>query len=173
MNGTVTPNRGLGMGGHTSRRTGTDEWLTPREVISELGAFDLDPCSPVDRPWPTAERHFTLEDDGLSQCWSGRVWLNPPYSEVGRWIRRLAEHGNGIALVFARTETVWFQEAVFKKATGILFVRNRIHFCRVDGSPSKYNSGAPSVLVAYGDMNAEAIRASDIRGTYLPVTHVR
>ena len=49
------------------------------EIVSALGPFDLDPCSPVNRPWPTAAQHFTVRDDGLAQAWHGRVWCNPPF----------------------------------------------------------------------------------------------
>ena len=53
-----------GMGGHQSARMKNDEWLTPPAIIEKLGTFDLDPCSPIKRPWSTASNHFTVEDDG-------------------------------------------------------------------------------------------------------------
>jgi hypothetical protein len=40
--------------------TGKDEWLTPPEIIKSLGEFDLDPCSPINRPWDTAKNHYTI-----------------------------------------------------------------------------------------------------------------
>ncbi len=52
-------------------KTGKDEWLTPKSIIDALGEFDLDPCSPVIRPWDTARKHFTVEDNGLLQEWGG------------------------------------------------------------------------------------------------------
>jgi hypothetical protein len=36
-----------------------DEWLTPQFIVQALGAFDLDPCAPVNRPWDTARTHYT------------------------------------------------------------------------------------------------------------------
>lgn len=57
---------------------GKDEWLTPPEIIHSLGAFDLDPCAPVRRVFETAREYYTIEDDGLSQQWHGRVFCNPP-----------------------------------------------------------------------------------------------
>ncbi|WP_223160903.1 phage N-6-adenine-methyltransferase [Salinicola aestuarinus] len=93
-----------------------DEWLTPPSILEALGSFDLDPCSPVERPWDTASEHLTLHDDGLSAAWRGRVWLNPPYGrETGLWLEKLAEHGDGIALVFARTETEMFSARCGRK----------------------------------------------------------
>lgn len=144
-------NRSSGIGGHQSARMLKDEWLTPPYIINALGPFDLDPSAPVVRPWDTAAKHYTMHDDGLKQPWDGMVWLNPPYGkETGRWLARLADHGRGIALIFARTETEMFFEEVWEKASGLLFLRGRLHFHHVDGRRAAANAGAPSVLVSYG-----------------------
>jgi hypothetical protein len=156
----------LGMSGHQRAIGATDEWLTPPSLLRTLGAFDLDPCSPVARPWDTARRHLTVEDDGLSAEWAGRVWLNPPYGqETGKWLAKLARHNDGIALIFARTETEMFHRWVFGKATAILFLRGRITFLRIDGS-TKGNAGAPSVLIAYGKANAGILQACGLAGHF-------
>jgi hypothetical protein len=94
----------MSIGGHQSAAMLNDEWLTPPEILQALGPFDLDPCAPIKRPWPMAAEHYTVEDNGLAQPWVGRVWCNPPYGlETARWLNRMAQHGNGIALIFART----------------------------------------------------------------------
>jgi len=95
--------------------------------------------------------------------------LNPPYSSVGEWMRRLAEHaaagGSGIALVFARTETAWFVESVWKRASGVMFLHGRLFFHRPDGTRGKSNSGGPSCLVAYGDRELSVLRSCGLGGT--------
>lgn len=167
-------NRG-GMGSHHSATMGKDEWLTPPEIVQALGLFDLDPCSPIVRPWPTAKTHFTIEDDGLSRNWTGRVWLNPPYGDAtGDWLERLASHGNGIALIFARTETTCWFAHVWSKADAILFLRGRLSFYHVSGKQADKNAGAPSALVAYGKDNAERLLESRISGRFirLDIDHV-
>lgn len=147
------------MGSHQSARMISDEWLTPPEIIKVLGSFDLDPCSPISRPWNTADRHYTLQDDGLSQEWTGRVWMNPPYGkEAEKWLRKLSDHGNGIALIFARTETAAFFREVWNKADSLCFIEGRIYFHRVDGVRAQANAGAPSVLIAYGASNNEILK---------------
>ena len=114
---------------------GKSEWLTPPEIIKALGEFDLDPCAPVNRPWDTAKKHYTITDNGLRQTWEGRVWLNPPYgNETAEWMKRLALHGDGIALTFARTETRMFFESIWGKADAILFLKGRLRFYNVDGT---------------------------------------
>lgn len=145
----------------------SDEWLTPPEIVKALGPFDLDPCAPVNRPWDTAARHYTIEDDGLRRPWEGRVWLNPPYSSVATWVARLAAHGNGVALIFARVDTVWFQREVFGRASGILFLAGRPIFHHRDGAKAKWNGGAPSVLVAYGVENENALILSGLQGKFI------
>lgn len=157
------------MGSHQSARAITTTWLTPPELIEALGPFDLDPCAaPSPRPWPTAERHIELPEDGLAAEWAGQVWLNPPYSFAAwQWLEKLAEHGDGIALVFARTETAGFVREVWGKASGVLFLHGRLYFHHADGERAAANSGAPSCLVAYGSVAARKLAATDLPGTYV------
>lgn len=149
------------------RSDGHDEWLTPPEIIASLGPFDLDPCAPVVPPWKTAKCHFNRFDDGLLQPWDGRVWLNPPYgSETENWLERLVKHGNGIALIFARTETSYFFDWIWNEADAVLFIRGRLAFYTVEGKKSG-TAGAPSVLIAYGRQNATALRECGISGRWI------
>lgn len=148
-------------------KNGKDEWLTPPILIKKLGEFDLDPCSPINRPWDTAKKHYTIEDDGLSCYWSGRVFCNPPYgTETGKWLKKCLSHGNCIVLIFARTETKNFFNYIWGKADAILFVKRRIRFFHVDGTEGQ-SAGAPSVFVAYGDNNVEALKNSGIHGFFI------
>jgi len=148
----------MSLSGHQSARMKNDEWLTPPSILKPLGPFDLDPCAPVVRPWDTAAKHFTEADDGLGRDWRGRVWMNPPFgAEAAKWMRKLAAHGNGIALIPARTETKMFFESVWAKADAICFLEGRPHFHFVTGERAAFNSGAPICLVAYGKKNAEAL----------------
>lgn len=168
-----------GMSGHTSPVNQTPIWLTPPHVLDALGPFDLDPCACSEpRPWPTAAEHYTVEDDGLSRPWHGRVWLNPPYggpSIVRPWLQRMAEHGRGTALIFARTETeasfdfMWRHPA----ATAALFLEGRLTFHYPDGRRASANGGAPSVLIAYGDDDAARLRRSSLPGAYVDLAPVR
>lgn len=144
------------------------EWLTPPEILNALGTFDLDPCAPVIRPWAMAKNHFTVEDNGFIKNWFGRVWLNPPYTkDVYRWMKKLAEHGNGIALIFARTETKAFFPYVWEYADAIFFFGSRLTFYHVTGQKGGKNSGAPSVLIAYGRENAEILKNVPLKGKYI------
>ena len=71
-------------------------------------------------------------------------------------------HGNGIALIPARTETRMFYDSVWGFSAGVLFLRGRPHFHYVDGTRAPFNSGAPIALVAYGRDNLQALRQSEL-----------
>lgn len=137
----------------------TNTWFTPRHILEALGPFDLDPCTQSFRPFDTAARHVCEDrgEDGLIEKWEGRVWLNPPYGDgIGRWLGKLADHGNGIALVFSRTETSWAQ-AMLRRADAVNFISGRISFIRQTGG-IETNAGNGSMLLAFGGGNVEAIR---------------
>jgi hypothetical protein len=157
---------------HESAHMITDQWLTPPEIIKSLGEFDLDPSTPIIRPWDTAKHHFNINDDGLIQEWFGRVWMNPPYGrECVKWLKKLAEHNNGTTLIFARTETKMFFEYCWDRASSIFFFEGRIQFYDVHGNKGKGSAGAPSCLVAYGFNNSDAIEESGLKGKHVPLKY--
>lgn len=148
---------------HTRRQgVTTDSWITPQWLLSRLGEFDLDPCACDPQPWATANRMLTEKDDGLLHAWHGFIWCNPPYGNaLTTWLNRMALHDNGIALVFARTETKAFHSNVWPFASSILFLRGRLTFCKPTGelAPQGHNSGGPSVLIGYGPTASKRLKA--------------
>jgi phage N-6-adenine-methyltransferase len=171
----MSKNLFAGIGGHHSAKAKTTDWLTPPAIIDALGGaetFDLDPCASDGQPWRTALACFTRADNGLLKPWHGRVWCNPPYTddEVGKWLARMANHGNGTALIFARTETDAFFRHVWERAHGLLFLRGRLNFHHpVTGIRAAKNGGAPSVLCAYGRTDAEVLAYCGIEGQFVPL----
>lgn len=139
----------------------TNTWLTPLALVKELGIFDLDPCGFPN--YHTANKLICLPKDGLQEEWCGRVWLNPPYGRhIESWLKKLEQHGNGIALVFGRTDTSWFHRI---KPDLLFFIRGRIKFLRSDFTEDT-NAGHGSVLMAFGRNNAGSILQSNIKGIW-------
>jgi hypothetical protein len=153
------------LGSHQTSIGKSQSHISPRWILDRLGEFDLDPAAAAPRPWDCAATNYTERDNGLAQPWHGRVFLNPPYDRrvVGRFIQKLAEHGYGICLTHARTETSWF-EPIWKSASGILFLADRIHFHLPDGTRHPANSGAPVVLCSFGEKDLEVLKSCGIRG---------
>lgn len=111
------------------------------KMVERFGPFDLDAAaSPANAK---CERFYTLEDNALEQPWTGRVWCNPPYSNLGAWCRK-AQHEfddwNADLIVMLlpanRTEQAWWQQWIEPvRRTGYLtveFLPGRMRFVRPD-----------------------------------------
>jgi ParB family chromosome partitioning protein len=102
--------------------SGEVEWYTPANIIEAarqtMGGIDLDPAScHLANQTVKAATYFTVVDDGLSQRWVGRVWMNHPYGgETNpKWIGKLlAEYKAGhitqaCCITYASTSETWGQ----------------------------------------------------------------
>jgi len=128
----------------------TEEWETPQDLFNKLDGefrFTIDVCATHENA--KCKRHYTKEQDGLSQDWTGEtVWCNPPYGrEMPKWIQKCAAHGDagGVAvmLIPARTDTKAFHEFIYGKAE-VRFIRGRLHF-----GGSKHGAPFPSMVVIF------------------------
>lgn len=148
---------------HESPTNASVEWYTPKPIFDALNlTFALDPCSPgAGLTHVPAARHLTKSDDGLTSDWGqGTVWLNPPYGrEVGIWLQRLVAHGDGLALLFARTDVQWFHDYAVA-ADLMCFLPKRIKFLRGNLSTEGASPGAGSMLLAYGSNASDALQRS-------------
>jgi len=149
---------------HESPVNQSVEYYTPRYIFDGLGArFSIDVASPAagPLPWIPADRFYTPKENGLAQPWEGLIWCNPPYGkETEYWMSKMSRHNSGIALVFARTDTGWFQETA-KNASGILLIAGRIRF--VNREHKSYGSpGAPSMLIGWGEDARKILSRSNL-----------
>lgn len=127
----------------------TDLWETPQKFFDELDLefhFDLDVCALPENA--KCEDYYTPETDGLSQCWHGCCWCNPPYGrEIERWVKKAADSAAGgatvVMLLPARTDTRWFHDYIYGKAE-VRFVRGRLKF-----GGSKNSAPFPSMVVVF------------------------
>lgn len=148
--------------------------ITPKWIIDAIGPFDLDPCAEYPCAYYCAEFIYTEKQNGLAAPWKGLVYCNPPFDRrvVSQWVRRMAEHNNGILLVHARIETLWFRP-IWKVAQSILFFDKRINFYQTNGQPHNKesgvpgNSGAPVCLAAFGETAHRRLRNSKLKGVIL------
>ena len=131
-------------------RTSDDYW-TPKWIFDALGLiFDLDVACPPGGPVHTPALHYyTQETDGLASPWSGRVWMNPPYSNTTPWVLKFQQHANGIALL-QTAKSRWYNTLWNDPANKFVALPSTFRF---DQGPIFM----PTVLVAYGDDNIKAI----------------
>ena len=69
-----------------------------------------------------------------------------------------------------RCDSNKFQDIIFTKATGMMFLRNRIKFFRPDGTRGD-SPGCGSVLIAFGRENAEILRNCSLQGKYVELNN--
>lgn len=105
-----------------NQTSGNTEYYTPAFILEAarrvMGFIDLDPAS-SDRANERvgALEFFTPAQDGLTQEWKGRVWLNHPFGRIAnpRWIDKAVnefQFGNAdvlMSITFASTSEAWFQ----------------------------------------------------------------
>jgi len=154
---------------HDDANNKSVDWYTPAWIFDELGlVFDLDPCHPATRiPWIPATKTYSLPQDGLTLPWEGKVWCNPPYGKhTGAWLRKMHEHRNGVALVFARTDCKWAHDYVFN-ADAILFLSGRVKFVDGLGVTGDSGAGCGSMLIAWGADNVDALRRLSGKGKFI------
>lgn len=128
---------------HVSTK-GENEWYTPPQYLEAarrvMGGIDLDPASSeTAQELVQATVYFTKDDDGLKRPWSGRVWMNPPYSKDLVWpfCERLCEFvasgdvTEAVVLVNNATETAAFQRMA-ELAQAMCFHAKRIKYLNRD-----------------------------------------
>ena len=118
------------------RRT-TDETFDECRNLAGVDWFDLDPAANAEST--RGVTFYDLAADGLAQPWVGRVWVNPPYSNVRPWVEKAADSSHDcpvIAMLLPanRTEQQWWQELIEEpRRRGVLevyFLARRRRFDR-------------------------------------------
>ncbi len=136
----------------------SDDHYTPKHVFESLNlTFDLDVAAPPGGvPWIPTKRFYTMEDDGLTQPWFGRVWMNPPYSNVTPWIEKFVAHANGVGLV-PLVKSYWLATA-WQLVDGftMLYDPNNMKFERPHGKPKPIMF--PVAIISMGKENVEAAK---------------
>lgn len=114
----------------------SNEWSTPKRLFYFLDKefqFNLDPCSTHENY--KCNKHYTIEDDGLSKSWAGHnVFVNPPYGGHTReWLAKSVDSArNGgacvVCLIVSSTDRSYWHEIIYPYAQEIRFMRGRCKF---------------------------------------------
>lgn len=118
----------------------SDHYSTPKDTYDSLNKefhFNDDPC-------PIGGR------GGLEREWGTRTFVNPPYSEISKWVQygwEQAYHPQKrktiVMLIPSRTDTRWWHEYVMK-AKEIRFIKGRLKF-----GNSKNSAPFPSAIIIF------------------------
>lgn len=118
----------------------SDKWITPPEIkdpLYEEFGLSFDPC-PID--WKEGDT------DGLSIDWVDGTFVNPPYSNTAKWIKKASEEHKKnktvVMLINAVTDTIAFHEYIYQKPNvEVRFIRGRIKFI----NPNEPEKRTPNV----------------------------
>jgi site-specific DNA-methyltransferase (adenine-specific) len=142
----------------------SNEWETPPEFYDKLNnrfKFTLDPC--CTHLNNKCKKHYTIEEDGLSQSWANEtVFVNPPYGDIGKWVKKAYDESTQsnavvVMLIPVRTDTKYWHDYIMKGASQVYFVKGRLKFKnkviadytgKTDLSPAPF----PSVVVVFGGL---------------------
>ena len=98
----------------------SDEWATPSAIYERFmikGYFD--PCP------------LNHKVDGLAIAWKNWNFVNPPYSDISKWVDKAILEGNrgnwSIMLLPSRTDTQWFKKLV-NHGCEFMFIEGRLKF---------------------------------------------
>jgi phage N-6-adenine-methyltransferase len=123
----------------------SDKYQTPLETYNQLNDefdFNFDPC-PIE--WKEGDA------DGLSIEWKERNFVNPPYSNVKRWIEKSHQEWKKgklvVMLINSITDTIAFHKYIYHQAE-IRFVKGRLKFLDEEGNELK-PSPKPSMIVIF------------------------
>jgi len=124
----------------------TDKWVTPDYIYQPLNRefnFDFDPC-PID--WEEGM------PDGLQIEWGLCNFVNPPYSNVNKWIEKAdTECKKGkvvVMLINAITDTIAFHHYIYNKCE-VRFIKGRIKFINPLDTSKLSPSPKPSMIVIF------------------------
>lgn len=98
----------------TTRATMKHVWR-----LAGVNQFDLDPCADKFSCW--AAVGMTKKENGLKQPWFGHVFVNPPWSNIGPWVKKsweemkpLDDKVDSVTMLLPdnRQSTAWWQKYV-------------------------------------------------------------
>lgn len=138
-----------------------NEHYTPKWVFDKLKlTFDLDVAAPLSNKGShcPANKFYTMEDDGLSQEWVGRVWCNPPFKKASDWANKFMDHNNGVG-IFPNSNAYWV-DRLWESDLGIVKLPYKTFYERPDGTAKRIMY--TTYLVAAGESNITALKNSEI-----------
>ena len=166
----------------TSRST--VECYSPEAITERLpralgGPVELDPasCATANRT-VRAARYYTKDDDGYMRDWtSPRLYLNPPFDDTPRWVKRWAaayaagEVGATVLLVNSAPGYEWWHDLIDRAP--VVLLRRRLSFLREDGTPyPDHHKKGQTVAYLGPDLRAFLAAFGALGRALLPLPHL-
>lgn len=122
-------------------------WETPNGLfrkINEMFHFTRDVCASKENT--KCEAFWSEEDSCLDKAWDGVNWMNPPFKDMKKFIKKAFDERNNCitaCLIPARTNTKWWHEWCMQGEVYFLCGRPKFGDC-------KHGLPQPLALVVFG-----------------------
>lgn len=113
----------------------SDIYSTPMSFVNGLEVyfrikFKLDVCANSTNA--KCHRYYTIEQNSLIQEWSDLNWCNPPYSNIGDFVRKaIKDKKETWFLIPSRTDRDWFHEAI-NSGAHVIFLEGLLAFISIN-----------------------------------------
>ncbi|WP_419207556.1 phage N-6-adenine-methyltransferase [Photobacterium leiognathi subsp. mandapamensis] len=169
------------MADHTSKTPleHRDSWRTPPALFEYFNRrFDFKADIAACKENALCELFYSEENSALDQTWEvptlSYVWCNPPYSDIGPWVRAAAKHSKSgigcVMLVPADQSVGWFKESLLSASEIIIITGGRLAFINAaTGKPVTGNNKGSQLLV-WQPFNDTPIQTKYIERDYILTT---
>lgn len=140
-----------------------DVWQTPESlysIVDETVGIDLDPCA--GKETDIAETNWCIQNgqDGLVGDWHGIVFVNPPFSEKGKWLDKIHEQIENTELIVLVTPDStgvksWWHGDIVPYADYVWFSEGRVRYIDPEKGESTGSPGWNTALSFFGNVPAE------------------
>jgi phage N-6-adenine-methyltransferase len=123
------------------------DWETPDDLFTKIDSvfhFTRDVCA--DKQNRKCKEYWSEGDSCLDKIWDGVNWMNPPYKDMKKFIKKAYEERNNaitVCLIPARTNTNWWHEYCMNGDVYFICGRPKFKGC-------KYGLPQPLALVVFG-----------------------
>jgi len=122
-----------------------DVWQTPEELwkpIDKRNTIKLDPCAGTNTS--IGEINYTHKDNGLTQDWTGTVWVNPPFSQKKKWMKKAKDEIKNCETIYIITPDStdvksWWHGQLANFCEWVWFSEGRINY--VDPEDGEQKTG--------------------------------
>lgn len=112
-----------------------DKWITPPSLWKKLDdEFHFDLFDPAPIHWQEGD------PNGLEIEWAATTFVNPPFSELGKWIYKADNEwrkGKTVVMITnVKTDLEAFHSIILKNRVEIRFLKGRVNFLNPTGKKS-------------------------------------
>ncbi|MCD9504570.1 phage N-6-adenine-methyltransferase [Photobacterium phosphoreum] len=152
------------MADHTSKTPleHRDSWRTPPALFAYFNRrFNFKADIAASQHNALCDMFYSEENSALDQDWQvapgSYVWCNPPYSDIGPWIKQIKQQnrrGIGCAMLVPQDQSVgWFKEAIKSAATNIIITGGRIAFINAATGKAVGGNNKGSQVIVWSPYN--------------------